>query len=132
MRMLVSAAIAGGLAIGTVGSATADQWRDAPRPHPAPPHVYVYGNVAGAVAAGAFLGYALGTLLSPRPEVVYPLPYGYLPPAPVAYPPTYYAPLDPHAAWCVSAYGSAYDVTSDTVNYYGTPYRCVSPGGPQG
>jgi hypothetical protein len=133
MKTLFSTIVAGGLTLATIGGANAEQYRYGPRAHPTPPpHAYVYGNVAGAVVAGAFLGYALGSILSPPPPVIYPQPYAYVPPAPVAYPPAYYAPLDPHAAWCLSTYGSAYDLSSDTVAYYGTRYRCVSPGGPQG
>jgi hypothetical protein len=132
MKILVAALAAGSMVAATAGAASADGRRYDNYPHPVPPpHYAPQPNVAGAIVAGAFVGYALGALLAPRP--VYPPPYVYaVPPAPVVYPPTYYAPTNPHVAWCISTYGSAYDIASDTVDYYGVPYRCVSPDQPQG
>jgi hypothetical protein len=128
MRTLISAALAGSLAAaGLATPATAGH-------HPAPPPVYhPYPNVAGAIAAGAFLGYAFGALLAPRPVYVYPGPYAYPPPpppppVPIVYPPGFYPPLTPHAQWCFNTYGAAYNPATDVwVDAWGTPRRCIAP-----
>jgi hypothetical protein len=128
MKTVVAGILAGSVIAASIGGAAADPWRYRSYPPPPPPPQFTARDAAGAIVAGAFLGYALGALLAPRaPVVVYPPP-PYPPPAPAYYPP-YYGPFDPHVAWCTNTYGPAYDITTDSiVGPYGVPYRCVSPG----
>ncbi len=136
MKKLVSAALAGSLAFATVAASTAGasakNWHN---PGPPPPHYVKPTNPGAAIAAGAFLGLALGALVAPRP--VYPYPYTYVPPpAPVVYPPSYYYPpaypaypvTSAHATWCRSQFGTAYNPWTDTwVDAWGVQRRCIAP-----
>jgi hypothetical protein len=130
MKTLVSTVLAGTLVAATAAGASADPWKYGHPPHPPapPPHVTA-GNVAGAIVAGAFLGYALGSLFVPYPQVVYPPAYVTLPPV---YPPYYPAapyPATPHQAWCINTYGQAYNITTDAwYDVYGVPRQCIAPG----
>jgi len=117
MKRLVSAALVGVMAIGSVAISGATASAD---PYYRYHHSY-YGyhdDGAGFVAAG-ILGLATGLVasqvLSPEP----PPPY-----------PTYaagYGPVDAHVQWCESTYRS-YDPETDLWrDFQGVVHRCVGP-----
>lgn len=87
----------------------------------------------GALAAGALLGFAFGTLATPNYYYAPPPPRAYYPPPPPAYPvyPAYGYQVGPqasaHVNWCYSHYRS-YNVQRNTwVGYDGYVHQCVSP-----
>lgn len=127
MRTLSSAALAGALALSaaTVATTAADarDW------HSHPYYSYSGGNPGAALAAGAFLGLALGALASPYYYAPYPYPYTYAyayPPAPpLAYP---VSVSNAHVRWCAAQYGAWYNTASDTwMDSTGVYHRCVAP-----
>jgi hypothetical protein len=83
-------------------------------------------NPGAALATGAILGLAIGSMATPRYYAPPPPPVYYAPPAP---PPGYYygGPTAQHVSWCEGRYRS-YDARYNTwVDYDGFVHQCVSP-----
>lgn len=124
MRRLTSTALAGALALSTVAATTPVANAGGP-PHHHPYHQYSGPGPGAALAAGAFLGLALGALTAPRYYgPVYPYPYVYTPPPPpvsIYYPPT----ANAHISWCFRQYGAAYNpATNLWRDIYGNWHPC--------
>ena len=130
MKRIVSLALAGLLATGTiatlVGPAAAgdprhfQQWRSGP-------HRGDGGgwNAGGAFVGGTVLGLALGaTLYNPPPPPPPEYVYVPAPPPPPVYPRYVYAD---HIAWCTAHYATYNGETDTFVGYDGITYRCVGP-----
>jgi hypothetical protein len=122
MKTLTSAALAGAIAVSAVAAATtgasADKWHH-------PPHYSGGVNPGAALAAGAFLGFALGALATPYYS---PYPYAYYPPPPPPAPVYYPRLSSAHVSWCTNAYGAWYNPATDTwMDAYGVMHRCMAP-----
>lgn len=133
MSKFASVTLAGALALSAVavsaGSASADGWRH--RQGPPPPYRAGPSYDAGAaVAAGAIMGLAVGSIFNPYPAYPAPVYPAYAPPPPPPYPvyPAYrvgpdYA-VEAHIQWCSENYQS-YNAETDTwVDYRGVVHRC--------
>lgn len=132
MKTLTSVVAAGAIALSALAAtstaADAGKWKRGLK-HGGPPHhghVHKHGNPAGALFAGAALGFAVGSLLAPPyygpppPYVVYGPP----PPPPPPYPMYAYTP---HQQWCINTWNT-YNVATNM--YYSRPgvlSVCVSP-----
>ena len=123
MKRLVSAALVGVLAIGSVAAtaavATADPYYPG-GPHYYYPHHRYYDDGGGYVAAG-ILGLTAGLVAS---QVLSPEP----PPPPPPY--TYYASGygdDAHIQWCERSYRSYSPETDLWRDYQGIFHRCEAP-----
>lgn len=150
MNRFVTAAVAGVIATAsvaaTVGTADAGgYWRGGPgyaygpKYGPGPgwgppgpgPGAYQrhrgHGDWGGAVAGGAILGLALGTMLAIEPPPPPPPRYAYYPPPPP--PQQYYAPQlnQAHVDWCAANYPSYSPETDSYIGYDGYAYVCVGP-----
>ena len=143
MKRIVSLALAGVIAAGSVATLVAPASADDPRhfrhvhqgyhgPGPGPGYGRWHGgggggwNAGGAFVGGTVLGLALGaTMYSPPPP---PPAYVYVapPPPPVVYPRYVYAG-DAHIAWCTQHYATYNGETDTFVGYDGITYRCVGP-----
>ena len=137
MNRIVSLALAGLIAAGTVATLVAPAAADDPRhfqhwrPGPGPGRWHGGGggggwNAGGAFVGGTVLGLALGATLynpppPPQPEYVYVAP----PPPPVVVYPRY-AYAD-HIAWCTAHYATYNGETDTFVGYDGITYRCAGP-----
>jgi hypothetical protein len=136
MKTIVSLAVAGALAVGSIAaslsSASAGQWngnwgKHAPYPHgPYQYHQKHYQSgpdVDGALIAGTFLGLAFGALASQ--SYAEPVP----PPEPVYLAPPHpnFAAVDQHIAWCSANYRS-YNAERDTfIDFQNIERPCLDP-----
>ena len=130
MKKLTSVAVAGAIAMASIGAAatTADagqkRWKNWNQQ-------YSYnhrnrGGDAGAFIAGGIIGLAAGVIAS---QAFQPYPYGYYPPVAQPVYPAYpaYAYANPHVAWCESKYISYNPQSNTWVDYAGNIRVCVSP-----
>jgi hypothetical protein len=141
MKTIVSLAVAGMIAATSLASTTvtADaggknwnggkHWNGGKQYYPRH-HNYRHNdgwNSGAALATGAILGLAIGSLATPNYYYAPPPPrVYYAPPPPPAY--GYYGgPTAQHISWCESQYRS-YDARYNTwVGYDGYVHQCVSP-----
>jgi hypothetical protein len=84
-------------------------------------------NPGAALATGAILGLAIGSLAAPSYYYAPPPPVYYAPPPPPPAYGYYGGPTAQHISWCESRYRS-YDARYNTfVGYDGYVHQCVSP-----
>lgn len=125
MNRLVSAALVGVLAIGSVAASAAAASADPYyQHHHSYPHYYGHGggyNDGGGYVAAGILGLTAGLVAS---QVLSPEP----PPPPPSY--TYYASGygdDAHIQWCERSYRSYSPETDLWRDYQGILHRCAAP-----